>query len=522
MMRALLLALALWCGGVAAACAHASLIASEPADGAMLPQAPAVVSLTFNEPVSPNVLRLVTPQGQTVPLSAAARGDGATLAVTLPALGEGTHLMSWRVISADGHPVGGTLTFSVGRASAAPGISEPASWPLRAGIALTRFALYLGLFAGIGGAFFAAWIAPLGAAARRSIRAMLYLGLAAAGPALAFQGLDSLGAPFSQVFDTGVWRAALTSTYALTLAVAVAALLLALVAHGRDGRFARPLAAAALAGVGLALALSGHASTAPPQWLTRPAVAIHAVCVAIWAGSLLPLWRAMREPADSRPALLRFSTLIPTPFLLLIASGAVLAVIQTRWFADLWQFAYGRILIAKLGVVGVLIVIAAVNRLWLTPRVAADDPGARRLLGCTILTEIALVAGILGLITLWRFTPPPRALAAAEPAFVHLHAGIAMADLTLTPGRAGGALFADIRLMREDFSPLPAREVHLTLANKAAGIEPIARDGHRQADGSWRVSGLVAPIPGRWEVNISVLISDFDRITLDGPVVLQP
>lgn len=517
----LLLVLMLWLGGVVPVAAHASLVASQPADGAIVVSSPANLLLTFNEPVSPRVLRLVTPEGHTVPLPIGGAA-GATLTVTLPLLGIGTHLLSWRVISADGHPIGGSLVFSIGRPSSVPGLSQQTSWPVRAGIAAARLAIYLGLFIGIGGVFFAVWISPVGSAARKLIRAALYLGVAAIGPAFVFQGLDILGAPLSGAVQADTWQTSLQSTYALTLAVIAIALLLALtaLAGSRSGLLPRPLAMAAVAGAGLALALSGHASTAPPQWLTRPAVFLHVVCIAVWVGSLVPLCCLLRSPDDDRSALLRFSAFIPVPFLLLLASGIVLAVIQTGWFVDLWHFAYGRILAAKLVLVAALIAIAAVNRLVLTPRIIAGKAGAGRRLAGTVLAEIVLVAGILGLVTLWRFTPPPRALAAAEPAFVHLHDGSTMADLTLTPGRAG-AVLAEIRLKREDLTPLPAREVRLTLSNKAAGIEPIVRPG-RQDDATWRIEGLVVPIPGRWEAEITVLVSDFDQIVLDGPVVLQP
>ena len=102
-----------------AALAHATLLRSDPSDGAVVAQAPSMLTLTFNEPVSPISLKLMGEGGHTVELrGVTARGEA--LIVTLPGpLPEGTHLLSWRVISADGHPVGGALTFSVGRLGAA-------------------------------------------------------------------------------------------------------------------------------------------------------------------------------------------------------------------------------------------------------------------------------------------------------------------------------------------------------------------------------------------------------------------
>src|SRR5947207_12614175 len=46
-----------------AAWAHASLVRSEPADGVVTSQPPAVVKLIFNEPVSPLVMRIIGPSG---------------------------------------------------------------------------------------------------------------------------------------------------------------------------------------------------------------------------------------------------------------------------------------------------------------------------------------------------------------------------------------------------------------------------------------------------------------------------
>lgn len=74
--------------------AHASLIRGEPADRAVVALPPSMLTLTFNEPVSPLVLRLVRPSGDTVELKDVV-ANNATLTVTLPErLMAGTHLLS--------------------------------------------------------------------------------------------------------------------------------------------------------------------------------------------------------------------------------------------------------------------------------------------------------------------------------------------------------------------------------------------------------------------------------------------
>src|SRR5262249_9120182 len=166
-----------------AALAHASIVRSEPSDRAVVAQSPAELRLTFNEPVSPLVFRLVSPTGETVEVKHVT-GENATVTVVPPgALARGTHLLSWRVISADGHPVGGTVTFSVAAPSgAAPGLPRlQTDRPLRWAIWAAKLVLYVGLFGGIGGAFYAAWIAtePLSPRTGKCITAALDCGLVA-------------------------------------------------------------------------------------------------------------------------------------------------------------------------------------------------------------------------------------------------------------------------------------------------------------------------------------------------------
>ncbi|MCG5482007.1 MAG: copper resistance protein CopC, partial [Ensifer alkalisoli] len=74
-------------------------------------------------------------------------------------LGRGTHVLSWRVISADGHPVGGSVVFSISEADAAPPpIVDEIDRTVRAGVLGSKVALYIGLFIGVGGVFASVWL----------------------------------------------------------------------------------------------------------------------------------------------------------------------------------------------------------------------------------------------------------------------------------------------------------------------------------------------------------------------------
>ncbi len=424
---------------------HAALIRSSPDDGGMLAEPPARFELSFNEPVSPLVLKLVTPDGSAIALTAALQGN--MLSIDAPmGLGNGSYALSWRVVSADGHPIGGALVFSIGERSAggAPDGAGDVDWPLRVALWAARVLVYAGLFIGVGGAFFTSWIGAAGGSLVRLAGAAMALGLVAAA--------------------------------------------------------------------------------ASPQWLTRPAVFVHGVGIALWAGALIPLGLALaRADAQATVALLRFSRAAPFAVAALIAAGVALAVVQVQSIAALWTTAYGNVLVLKLALLLPLFTLAAANRWRLTHPAARGEAAATRMLRRSILIEICLFLAIFAVVATWRFTPPPRSLAqaAAEAATVHIHTEKAMADLTVTPGRTGAAT-ASIVLMTGEFGLLPAKEVTLTLANPAAGIEPITRPATQAGDNPWQVTGLIIPAPGRWSVRIEALISDFEMARLQGEIDIRP
>jgi copper transport protein len=255
--------------------AHASLVEATPTDGQVLRAAPRSVRLRFNEPVSPLIIRLFGASGE-IAGNLSARVLGERLEVELPdGLAPGSYALSFRVSSADGHPVGGSIGFSVGQAGAAVAGAE-GDKAVAGLLWLSRLVMYLGLFVGAGGAFFLAWparAAPVPVARRVAVIAIT-AGIAASILSVGYHGLDALGAPLRNYWVRSVWSTAAVSPFGLTAGLAALALCAALASLFI---LPRALSAIALAGVGLALAASGHASLAGPLWLTRSAVFIHAV-----------------------------------------------------------------------------------------------------------------------------------------------------------------------------------------------------------------------------------------------------
>jgi copper transport protein len=503
-------------GFATGAFAHASLISTEPSDGSMMSSAPKTVRLRFNEPVAPASIRLIDGAGRTRDdVSISAHDD--TIEIGLPDdLPRGTQVVSYRVVSADGHPVGGSLLFSLGMSAnkvIRPADRAPA---LDALIWLARVGIYVGLFAGVGGAFFGAWISRT-SSAQRLIVAALLIGLTGAVAAWGLQGLDLLGLAPADILVFVPWQAAASTSLVTSLLIAIVAMALAMTSLlNVSGGTKRALSAVAILAAGTALAVSGHASTASPQWLTRPMVFLHGVGVAFWIGALAPLAiMAKQRDASLLVILNRFSRAALPVVAAIALTGLGLAVVQLVGVRNLIETSYGMILSIKLVLVAGLLGLAALNRFRLTPRLALNPLDTHALVR-SIGLECVAAAAILAVVACWRFTPPPRALvkAAVNPLAIHIHTDAAMFQVLISPGKVGKDNFV-LQLMEGDASPLIAKEATLILSLPERGIEPLQRVATLTADGEWQVADVPIPYPGRWHIRIEALVTDFRKVALE-------
>jgi copper transport protein len=139
--------------------AHAVLVEARPADGQQLDQAPAELTLRFSEPVVPISLRLLDTRGaQLSGTGLEPRGDTLVLRPEGP-LPQGAYVLSYRVTSIDGHPVGAAIRFGIGVPASAGtlGAEAGARWPAAA----ARWLVYLTALAAAGlGLFMTAVLPP--------------------------------------------------------------------------------------------------------------------------------------------------------------------------------------------------------------------------------------------------------------------------------------------------------------------------------------------------------------------------
>ena len=522
--------LALICGlalilSSGAAHAHAVLIESQPADGAVLREAPREVVLRFNEPVAPVMLRVLDIEAKAIADGSQARIENETLRLALPPdLPNATYVVTYRVISLDSHPVSGTIMFSLGEAPA-PGQAAhlPAQDRMTVATVAASRTLFLGALLIAAGGILALWrVAEFDAHAVRRARRTLVMSeisaLVFGAVSLGIAGCSLTGLSLAGLADPAAWRIALAAPLAKSLAVAATGLVLILAAVPRLEHGGNRLVAVAgsLIAVG-SFALTGHAATAAPQWLMRWAVPLHALCAAFWLGSLPLLRAAVRTetPERAHRLVVRFSAHAIAAVVLILALGVAIAVVQVEHVAMLWQTAYGIVLMGKLAAVVLLLAVAAHNRWHATPLLAGARPGA---LIRAIYAEYLLFAAILALTaTLGQLEPPRAAVERDTRALMSrpdFTASIVEAGTTVTlsvaPARAGHNALV-VAVSDANGTLVTPQEIALEMSLPSAGIEPLRRKAVREASGSFIYHSNDLALPGRWRIDVHVLIDDFTK-----------
>src|SRR5216683_1495763 len=431
-----------------AASAHAALLFTSPAADSAVPVSPAVLTLTFDEPVTtagPPVT-LTGTAGRRVVLGLAGQSGGRSV-VTVPVEGRlsaGVYTVAWQVISADGDPVSAQYEFAVGPAPASLGSaaasaqpSTPGQWPLAA----ARWLLFAGLAMALGGLagralarlYRQAPAMPL--PSPWALRGSL-LGLAA-GVVLAVLQLGG-GSLSAGLADLSVPRL-LSSGPGVIAAVEVASFAVAAVLL----RLRRPAWAVGplLAVVG-AEGIRGHPESIVPVGGALLTWA-HLLAATLWAGMLLYVvragiaWRAC--PAAARALVRLYSRAAAWLFALVVATGLVSALVLVP-LGSLFTTGYGWVLVVKVVLVATAAALALAGRRRLRQRPAPEGGPA-----LATRSEAGMLAGVLAAAGLLTALPARGCGPGCLVAPVRWVTGDNLLALHVTPvGAVGGTATAEI------------------------------------------------------------------------------
>ena len=409
--------------------AHAVLVTATPGWGSVLPAAPRVVTLTYDEDVVPRYARVavVSPGGKN--LAGPPRVTGHVVAVQVQPGRVGSYTVRWRMVASDdGHVTEGAFSYGVRTKPLPPapasGVSVPVAPELLAwlqfvgvvlaGGALTFRALVLAPAArALGGRVeresgLAIWGGVIGATV--ALHAGLFGFLVGAYPIVGGGLVNVINTQIIPIrLGTHLGQAWTLTTFAWLGVLAL------LVGAWVTPRRREPLlAGAGILSLGIAFGISWASHPASRGTVAVFADYVHLVAGALWLGGVvaLAILAGVARPL-SRPdreglvlaCLMRFSRLAVSMVAMLAIAGTYLAVRELPAPSALLTSSYGLTLLLKSIVFAAALGLGGYHRRFAVPRIAAGAPAAtiRR----TLVVEASLLFGALALAAILSQTPPP-------------------------------------------------------------------------------------------------------------------
>lgn len=558
--------------------AHAVLLETLPGEGAVLTTPPKTVTLRYNEQVEASLgaVRIYDSNSNRVDSGAITKPAPDTVQVAVPHLRDGAYVVTWRVISADSHPVQGSFTFQVGLAANAtsPQVVGLATKLLHqqggdatigAVYGVVRGTLFSGVALLIGAVAFGVLVWP-GARHLRRTRQLVWVGWGLTAGAtvtgVLVQGPYGAGLTLADAFKPDLVRQVLNTNYGQMAVLRLALLLAAIPLVRAVGRRAdehplpswwNPTAGVVAVAVALTLALAGHARTGTLVGLALPADVIHVLAMGVWLGGLAVLAVAVfpgRAVDDLQAVVPRFSRVAFWCVAALVVTGGFQAWRQVGSIHALRNTDYGQILLIKLFVVLVLVVVAALSRQIVgylfpaqehhapqpVPVVAGgsdDDPAVaddeweefderhelkrlRRSVAVEVLLGVAVIV-----VTAILVNAAPAKVAQGQiggASGITLKTNTVWVDITAAPGVAPAANDIHVTAINPAGAPVNPADVVATLDYPGRHVAPLTIPLRRLGPGHYLSPGFTIPFKGTWRITAHVRFDQFTEVTIAGPL----
>jgi copper transport protein len=556
--------------GAAPASAHATLTSTEPVGGTAVATSPDRVVLRFSEAVQiplGSIRVFASPSGKQIETVNAGRvdGDSSAVGVKLPKLDKGGYIVTWRVTSADAHPIHGAFTFTVGSAKEAVADAALVERLLSSGggdttvgaiYAVIRFVAFAALVLLVGGLAFVGLLWPVGAALSRP-RRILWGAWAAAvvttAVGIPVQAVYAAGLPLSKMASSTVRSGMLDDRFGQVWAarlVLLGLMALVLIALGRragsapesgDGA-ALPtplLAAGGLLSVGLLVTpgLAGHAATEDLVPLAMTADVVHLVAVSLWLGGLALLTSAVlpRRVAGELAAVVpKFSRMAFVAVVAILVTGTFQGWRQVRSTAALTETTYGRLLIIKVVLFALLVGLARLSRrlvqaryrmpaarLSFGPGSATADPDAETVAGLrrTVGAETVIAVVVLAVTSLLVNAQPARS-ALAKPFSAEMRNDMVLVDVTVDPAKTGPAALHFYTLSPTG-GQQEVQDLTATLTLPSQDVGPLAIPVQRAGPGHFSAYNFNIPLRGSWKLEVKALLSEIDEATVSTTIPVK-
>lgn len=279
--------------------------------------------------------------------------------------------------------------------------------------------------------------------------------------------------------------------------------------------------------------LVGHTMTVEPALVMLVADFVHVAAAGVWAGGLVVVvrtWRRAGKDADATglaAVVADFSGTAVWALAGVVVAGSALTWALARHPRALVSTDWGWTWVVKVGLVAVVLAIAAYNRWRLVPlvdRAGSDGVTARSQLSSTMRAEVSILVLILATTAVLSGLRPAAAEAGITGAFdtvVALDEELSV-NLVVDPNRAGAN---QIHLYLVDDTGRPVddiEEVTLELTQVERDLGPIVRTPAPTGPGHWILAGNELAIPGAWRITTVVGVDRFTEQRVDIDVIVNP
>jgi methionine-rich copper-binding protein CopC/putative copper export protein len=487
--------------------AHASVVSTDPADGAVLAAAPKVIDIEFSEEVllaASKVTLIELGSGTHIVLPLKAINSGRTLQATMPAVPNGAYVVRYLAVDpADLHKTVGSISFGIG-VEAPPsetGAQLDGSWFSVWVKAITQALMVLGVGAVL---LVLLHVRRGGEAVRRIFTAATWClaGVAVGWIVLFLLDVASVG------WRNAQWGKLLISSdpgrRALVGLVFVAGVWWAGTLVQRATGPAREFAARVAVVISLlfvvAAAYGGHAGIGGLFAVGVLIRFVHLLSLCIWIGTVASLWWFARRDASLGRLWPDVSRLAAIGLALTGASGFLLSGRVVQTVTALLGTTYGRVVVAKFVLVAVLALLGAVAALRVakgsSPRVVAAEMvvAAAALVLASVLSSSAPARGD-------QFSP----VADVAPQVVTGDVKDLTVNLAIAPARPGENLVT-LKVLERN-RPAPGVVESVTFTMSQAGKEAVRRQGIPKS-GVLEWADISLTNPGTYDVTVAIARPD--------------
>jgi copper transport protein len=509
------------------AMAHALLASSQPAAGSNLSSAPNEVVLTFTEAPDPKLssVQVLGSTGTSVTTGPAAgvAGSPTKLRVGLQALKPGVYTVAWTTVSSvDGHLARGSFAFGVGATPPSEGgesIETAGLSPVSPVAVAGRWLLYGGLIVLLGAAFVALVVFPI--PPPPTVPLVLWGWVVAMAGSVVIIGVQMVdaGVGLGNVVGTSIGLAVLLRFVPLLVALPAIVWLLRRGAS-RPGLVVVAVAAGAAM---LGDVAESHAAASGAVLFNVAVQWVHVAASGTWLGGLVALLLGLRgQPSpETRRIATRFANSATVGIGLVALSGVVRALSEIGPLQNLAFTDFGRLLVAKSALLGVLGGLGLINHFRSVPG-AGKSLGLLRRIGSM---ELIVATTVLVLsATLVNLAPPAQATTAVQPASPSVTVSgsdfgtTVRMQLSAIPGTSGFNVFRATLNDYDSGAPLSGRTVtlrytlpsrpdlgasQLALKNVGNGVYQ-ATGANLSIDGTWRIAAQIGGATGTVEVDLQL------------------